>query len=405
MATPLLYHAWDVDGYVYVKTELIDEAVRFHVRKVAGPPSCAGCGSCDVSLEGMREVAVRTVPIGLTAVFLVLHLRMFRCRSCHAVRQESRGLTEPRVGHTRNFAEYVLKLAAHMTLSAVAGLLGVGWDLIRAIVQRDLQRRASARSWAGVRRIAIDEIAVKKGHHYLTVIVDLDSGEALYTAAGHDHISLKAFFERLKREGATLEAIAVDMGTGYRKGIEMYAPKGVAVVYDRFHIVASMNKVIDEVRRSEQGRLEGEGKRVLKGSRYLLLYGEETLTAWPDKKTRLEALLVANETLHKVWLLKEDLRTFWQQESKEKAALFIREWINSARALGIRALTRIAVTIEAARDFILAWYDHRISTGPLEGLNNKIKVLKRTAYGYRNLVFFGLRILFLHQTRFNLSGT
>lgn len=405
MATPLLYHAWAVEGYVYVRTELIDEAVRFHVRKADGPPLCAGCGSADVTLEGTREVAVRAVPVGSTAVFLVLHLRMFRCRSCHAVRQESRDLTEPRVGYTRHFAAYVLQLAAHMTLSAVAELLGVGWDLVKEIVQKDLQTRAAARSWAGVRRIAIDEIAVKKGHHYLTVIVDLDTGEALYTATGHDHLSLKAFFERLTREGTTLEAIAVDMGTGYRKGIELYAPKGVAVVYDRFHIVASMNKVIDEVRRSEQGRLEGEGKRILKGSRYLLLYGEETLSAWPDKKTRLEALLAANATLHKVWLLKEDLRTFWQQESKAKAEIFLREWITGARALRIRALTRIAVTIEAARAFILTWYDHRISTGPLEGLNNKIKVLKRTAYGYRDLEFFGLRILFLHQTRFNLSGT
>ncbi len=231
------------------------------------------------------------------------------------------------------------------------------------------------------------------------------SGEAIYTAAGHDHTSLKPLFERLTTDGAVLEAIAVDMGTGYRKGIEMYAPKGVAVVYDRFHIIASMNRLIDEVRRSEQSRLEGEGKRVLKGGKYLLLYGEETLSAWPDKKTRLEALLAANETLHKVWLLKEDLRTFWRQESKEKAEIFLREWISGARTLGIRALTRIAVTIEAARDFILSWYDHRISTGLLEGLNNKIKILKRTAYGDRDLEFFGLRILFLHQRRFNLTGT
>lgn len=235
--------------------------------------------------------------------------------------------------------------------------------------------------------------------------MDLDTGEALYTAPGHDHTSLEGFFVRLAAEGATLEAIAVDMGTGYRKGIELYAPPGVAVVYDHFHVVAAMNKVIDEVRRGEQARLEGEGKRVLKGGRYLLLYGQDTLAQMPEKQVRLEALLAANATLHKVWLLKEDLRTFWAQENKEKAAVFLRQWIEGARSLGLRALTRLAVTIEAARDRILAWYDHPISTGPLEGLNNKIKVLKRTAYGYRDLDFFGLRILFLHKTQLNLSGT
>ena len=405
MSTALLYHAWGVDGYLYMRTELVDQAVHFHVRKAEASPACAGCGSTAVTLEGTREVPVQTVPVGLTPVFLVLHLRMLRCRGCHRVLQESRGIAEPHKRYARLFAEYVLKLAAHATLSAIAELLAVGWDQVKDIVASDLRQRAAARSWSAVKRIAIDEIAVKKGHHYLTVIVDLDTGEALYTAPGHDHTSLEAFFARLAAEGAVLEAIAVDMGTGYRKGIELYAPPGVAVVYDHFHVVAAMNKVIDEFRRTEQDRLEGEGKRVVKGGRYLLLYSPQTLEKFPEKQTRLEALLAANAILHKVWLLKEDLRTFWAQETKEKAAIFLRAWIDGARSLGNRALTRLAVTIEAARDRILAWYDHRISTGPLEGLTNKIKVLKRTAYGYRDLDFFGLRILFLHQTRFNLAGT
>ena len=404
MSTPLLYHAWSLRGYLFIREELIDGAVHFHVRRADEGPSCAGCGCTAVTLEGTREVRVQTVPVGRTPVFLVLHLRLLRCRSCHVVRQESRGVAEPRKGYTLFFAEYVVMLAKLMTLNAVAELLEVGWETVRDIVSGDLQRQADLRSWSAVRRIAIDEIAIKKGHHYLTVIVDLDTGEALYTAPGHDHTSLELFFTRLAAEGAKLEAIAVDMGSGYRKGIEMYAPKGVAVVYDHFHIVAAMNKVIDEVRREEQNRLEGEGKSVVKGGRYLLLYSQETLSTQPEKQTRLEALLAANATLHKVWLLKEDLRTFWSQESKDKAGRFLQTWIASARSLGLRSVNRMALTIEAARDYILSWYDHRISTGPLEGLNNKIKVLKRMAYGYRDLVFFGLRILFLHQTTFNLSG-
>ncbi|MBK6580273.1 MAG: ISL3 family transposase [Sandaracinaceae bacterium] len=404
MSTDPLYHAWNCVGYEHVKTEVVDGALRVVVAKARGEPECAGCGSTQVTLEGTREVSLRAVPIGQTRVYLVLRLLMLRCRQCHVVRQEKFDLAAPRKSYTRQFAEYVLVLTRYMTLQDVAELLKVGWDLVKEILKQDLERRAALRSWKGVRRIAIDEIAVKKGHKYLTVVVDLDSGEALYTAEGHDHTSLEPFFKRLEAEGAKLEAIAVDMGTGYRKGIELYAPKDVAVIYDHFHIVSAMNAVISEVRRGEQNRLEGEGKRVLKGSRYLLLYGKETLADDPDKRTRLDALLAANEVLHKVWLLKEDLRTFWQQENKETAAAFVQAWILSARALGVRAVSRIARTIEAARTYILSWYDHPITTGPLEGLNNKIKVLKRTAYGYRDIDFFGLRILFLHQTKFNLTG-
>lgn len=163
MSTPLLYHAWGVDGYLVVRTELVEQAVHFHVRRAEASPSCTRCGSRAVTREGTREVQVQTVPVGLTPVFLVLHLRMLRCRVCHAVAQERREITAPRKRYTRLFAQYVLQLAEHMTRSAIAGLLGVGWDLVKEIVARDLRQRAAARSWSAVKRIAIDEIAVKKG--------------------------------------------------------------------------------------------------------------------------------------------------------------------------------------------------------------------------------------------------
>jgi transposase len=256
-----------------------------------------------------------------------------------------------------------------------------------------------------VRRIAIDEIAVRKGHRYMTIVVDLDTGRVLYAAEGNDQESLKPFFLRLRRARAKLEAIAVDMGAGYRKAIREYAPAGVAVVHDRYHVVAAMNEVVDQVRREEQNRLDGEGKNVVKGSRYLLLRGSERLAEMPDKKARLDELLALNETLHKVYLLKEDVRLFWSRESRKAAEEFIANWTSEAKALGNRHVTRFAKTIERRIDAILAWYDHPITTGPLEGLNNKIKVLKRVAYGYRDLEFFKLRVLFLHDTEFRLART
>ena len=250
---------------------------------------------------------------------------------------------------------------------------------------------------------AIDEIAVRKGHSYMTIVVDLDRGTVLYAAEGNDHESLQPFFRRLRRAQAKLEAIAVDMGSGYRKAIDAYAPAGV-VVHDRYHVVAAMNEVVDHVRREEQNRLDGQGKNVVKGSRYLLLRGSERLAEMPEKKTRLDELLALNEPLQKVYLLKEDLRLFWSQGTKEDAQQFVDNWLREADALGNRHVSRFARTIRARLPAILAWYDHPISTGPLEGLNNKIKVLKRVAYGYRDIEFFKLRVMFLHDTEFRLAG-
>ena len=124
----------------------------------------------------------------------------------------------------------------------------------------------------------------------------------------------------------------------------------------------------------------------------------------PEKQSRLDALLAVNETLNKVYMLKEDLRQFWSQDSKDAARTFIEQWIVEAKATTIGPVLRFAKTVEKRIDNILSWYDHRITTGPLEGLNNKIKVLKPVAYGYRDMEFFGLRIMFLHESTYQLTG-
>ena len=195
------------------------------------------------------------------------------------------------------------------------------------------------------------------------------------------------------------------MSEAFARAIRDYWPKKVAVVHDHYHIVANMNDVIDKIRREEQNRLEGEDKKIIKGSRYLLLRGSEKLKKMPEKQARLDALLAINETLHKVYLLKEDLRLFWSQKSKAAAKDFVQRWTEEAGAMGNAHVSRFAKTIESHLESILAWYDHPITTGPLEGTNNKIKVLKRMAYGYRDAAFFALRLLFIHETKINLAGS
>jgi len=399
-----MYHAFGATKHNYLSTEYRDGSVFFHVETKPGKRRCVECRSRDVILFGNACYKLRSLPIGERPVFLVLHLHVLECKSCGAVRQEDRILADPLKTYTRAFARFVVDLCKKMTILDVARHLRVGWHMVKGILEEHLERRAARRSWRKVERIAIDEIAIQKGHRYMTVVVDLDTGEVLFTAEGRDHTCLKLFFRRLRRARAKLKAIAVDMSSAYLKAIEDFGPSGVVVVHDRYHVVSNMNDVIDKVRRDEQNRLEAEGKKVIKGGRYLLLYGKEKLAEYPEKQARLDELLAANETLNKVYLLKEDLRLFWSQESKAKAETFVETWLEEAQAVENPHLTRFAKTVRKRREAILAWYDAPITTGPLEGLNNKIKVLKRTAYGYRDQVFFGLRLFFLHETKFRLSG-
>ena len=405
MSTSLMFHAFGARCHDYLRTEFRNGAIYFHIETKPHKRRCVCCRSRNVTLHGGEQQTLRALPIGDRPVFLVLHLHDLQCKKCGAIRQEDRFIADPMKRYTRSFGRFVLGLCKKMTISDVARYLGIAWHTVKGILREHLEKRAARRSWRRVKRIAIDEIATRKGHRYMTVVVDLTTGEVLFTAEGRDHACLKPFFRRLRRAGAKLEAIAVDMSNAYRKAIREFGPPGVVVVHDRYHLVSAMNHVIDQVRRSEQNRQEEEGKKFIKGSRYLLLYAREKLaTKPPEKQERLERLLEANETLNKVYLLKEDLRQFWGHRSKKDAEEFIEDWQRQARAVGSPPLTAYANTIRSHLSAILAWYDHPISTGPLEGLNNKIKVLKRTAYGYRDWKFFGLRLLFIHESKFKLAG-
>lgn len=407
MSTSTMYHVYGARTYRYLKTEYRGGAVYYHVEKKDRQRRCIECRSRDITFDSLGKVTLKTLPSGSKEVFLVLHLRVLKCRDCGAKRQESRDIAEPRKSYTKQFANYVLDLVKQMTIRAVARHLHVGWDLVKDILKSSLRRKAKRRSWRKVRRIAIDEFAIRKGHNYMTVVLDLDTGHILYAAEGKDQECLEPFFRRLRHARTKLEAVAMDMSDAFANAVKEYWPKPVAIVHDHYHIVSNMNDVITKVRRLEQNRLEDEEKKVLKGSRYLLLSGREKLEKEkPEKIPRLEELLAANETLHKVYLLKEDLRLFfWDQPTKDKAREFIEDWIAEAKELEIKPMTTFAETIELKIDRILSWYDHPITTGPLEGTNNKIKVLKRVAYGYRDIEFFTLRLLFLHETKVEMVGT
>ena len=178
-----------------------------------------------------------------------------------------------------------------------------------------------------------------------------------------------------------------------------------ALVFDRFHVVKLFNDRLSDFRRELQREAEeGLHKDVLKGTRWLLLKNPENLDPKRRERERLEEALRINQPLATAYYMKEDLRQIWEQPDKATAALVLADWIRRADASGIKVLHKMAATLEAHRHGILAYYDHRISNGPLEGTNNKIKTMQRQAYGFRDHEFFKLKIYALHQMKYALVG-
>jgi len=278
----------------------------------------------------------------------------------------------------------------------------VGWDLVKDIFKAHLARRLERRPLRAVRYIAIDEFSVQKGHRYMSLVVDLESGEILYAHEGKDAAAVIPFMELLKQAGAPLRAVAIDMSEAFANAVRSVYGDTVDIVHDPFHVVALASEAIDETRRDLVRTLDGPERKVIKGTRFLLLKGLESLK--PGSLERLMLLMEANEPLYQAYLLKEDLRQFWSLPDAEAGSAFLDNWTAEARATGIVHFARLAKTLDAHRPGLLAYFRHRISTGPLEGLNNKVKVLKRQAYGFRDMEYFKLRLYFLHETPLSLTG-
>ena len=178
-----------------------------------------------------------------------------------------------------------------------------------------------------------------------------------------------------------------------------------AHVFDRFHVVKLYNEKLADLRREVQRSTENiEHKRLLKGTLWLLLKNPEHLDDDRDERAKLAEALRINQPLATAYYMKEDLREFWSQVSKRYAQRFLRDWIARAEVSGIRMLHQFANTIRQHLKGLLAWYNYPISTGPLEGTNNKIKTLQRQAYGFRDQEFFRLKVFAMHRSRYELSG-
>src|SRR5215213_7112139 len=404
MSTSLLYHAFGIRGYKYVRTDYPDGQVIFNIRQESKTCRCPACGSTRVQSRGHVERRFRSLPIGSRTTAVVLPIPRVECRACGVVRQVEVPFADPRRSYTKAFERYVLELSRRMTIRDVAAHLGVGWDLVKDIQKRDLSRRYAKPKLKHLRRIAIDEIAVAKGHRYMTIVMDLDSGAVVFVGDGKKADALVPFWKRLRPSGAKVEAVAMDMSAAYRGAVSAHLPKAT-IVFDHFHVIKLYNDKLSQLRRDlHREATEVMHKEVLKGTRWLLLKNPENLDTLKDEKRRLEEALALNKSLAAAYYMKEDLRRFWEQPGKRFATAFLNDWIGRAQASGIKMLKQMAKTLAAHRSGLLAYYDAMITSGPMEGTNNKIKTMKRQAYGFRDHEYFKLKILAIHETKYALVG-
>ena len=364
------------------------------------PKRCSRCGEVVGEMHDTAERKVRDLPILDAETWLVFPRARLQCPQCGPTVEVVPWLDRYQRMTTR-LAEAIGRLAQVLPIKHVAHWFRVGWETVKQIDQRALVARLGPVDLSAVRTIAIDEFAIQRGHRYATVVVEVPSKRVLWVGRGRGREDVRAFFTLLGPEGcARLEAVVMDMSVAYFEEVRAHCPT-VAVVYDLFHVVAKYGReVIDRVRVDETNRLGRANRRdrvtqtrrrVIKGTRWLLLRNWQNVTR-PADRVRLRELLAANRALFTVYVLKDDLKQLWRYRYPAAARRFWAAWYRRALASRLPALQVFARNLAARIDGVIAHCRHPLHTGLLEGINNKIKVIKRMAYGFRDDAYFFLKI-------------
>lgn len=353
---------------------------------------CDGCGERVTRVHDTVERQVRDLPVFERPVCLVVHRRRVQCPWC-GPRLERIPWLERYGRVTRRFAQNVARLCGAMSLKAAAAYCDLGWDAVKAIHRRHLEHTLAPPDLSQVETVVVDEFSLSKGHRYATVVVEPTRRQVLWVEKGRGREALRPFLEALGELGrARLKAVAMDMNGAYEEEVKAQCPNA-QVVFDLFHVVQKYHKeVLRKVRNQEAKRAQAEHEdaEVYKGSAWLLLSNRENLD--PEAQTRLDQLLQLNRRLFTTHVLRDDLKQLWTYRDPHAAERFFEGWCQRAFDSGIAVLQDFARRLRTHWHGIRAHSLYPLHTSLLEGINNTIKVMKRSAYGYRDHAYFFLRI-------------
>ena len=278
-----------------------------------------------------------------------------------------------------------------MTLMDAAGLLKVNWKRAYQVDKHTLQKLRATTPLPELYAIGVDEISFKKRHRYFTLIYDLTTPNGvLFAAEGRSADSLASFFKQLPQdELERIQVVAMDMWEPYANAVAEYLPQA-AIVYDRFHLKKHLNECLDELRRAIVRQSAAQDKSLIKGSRWVLLKNQENHSA--KEQEHLNQLRRLNSPLYSAYLLKEDFDQFFQADNAEEANTFLDNWISSIPKTIYGAFQPFVDMLKRHLSNILTYFKYRYTNAIAEGINNKIKVLKRMAYGYKDKDYFKLKI-------------
>lgn len=351
-----------------------------------GRPVCSGCGKVRPGYDQAREPRrFEFVPFWGILVYFIYRMRRVDCPQC-GVKVERVPWAEGKESLTTEYRWFLAGWARRMSWKEVSEAFHVSWDKVYDAVKQAVSWGLAQRDLEGIEAIGVDEVQWHRGHHYQTVVYQLDEGRKRLLWIGPDRTAktLLRFFRFLgKQRSGRLQFICSDMWQAYLKVIAKKASQAVHVL-DRFHIMQRMGKALDEVRAAEARRLKQDGyEPILKGAKWLLLKRPENLT--DQQAVKLQELLRYNLQSMRSHVMKEDFQRFWNYVYPAWAGKFLDEWCTRAMRSKIDPMKKVSRMLRDKRELVLNWFraEGKLSAGIVEGFNNKLKLITRKSYGFR----------------------
>lgn len=400
MHNNVIKHLGGWEGYAVGTVERFEQGrkskqpeVWIELFPISGPGRCDTCSSIAEEVHDYSPRWIRDLPVFDANTWLLVHRRRLVCPQCGPKREQLSWL-DRYSRHTNRLVDSVARLCDVMSIKHVAEYFSLAWSTVKDIHKRHLKKKLGPVDLSNVELLAMDEFAIQKGHRYATVIVEPIRKRVLWVGRGRSRASIRPFFGLLGSQGCQqIKAVVMDMNASFEQEVALHCPQA-EIVYDLFHVVAKYGReVVDRVRVDEANRLRNDkpARKIIKGSRWLLLRNYENIEK-ADDKVRLKELLQANKSLMTVYVMKDDLKQLWNFSHSDIAQRFWRQWYDRAMQSRIEPLMKFARRLSNYAAGIISHCRWPLHTSLLEGINNKIKTMKRQAYGYRDDEYFFLRI-------------
>lgn len=355
---------------------------------------CIICGKSHRSYYDKKIKYVRDLPCGNLLVYLQFKHRRVKCKKTGQVRYEPLDWLSNTPGYTKRFAYYAGKRCQSSTIKEVAEELRIDWKTVKNLEKEYMTEKLRRAGRKDPEVIGIDEISVKKGHEYRIIISDLERKQPIWFGGiDRSESSLDQFYASLNSlQKSKIRLAVMDMWKAFRKSTRKNVPH-TAILFDKFHIIRHLNEALDKVRKQEYQKLTGADRKYIKGKKYTLLSRQANLDT--DGKIALKELFKVNKRLNKAYILKERFDQLWTYSREAWACKFFEGWKDSLKWQRLKPFEIFAQMIDKHWDGIAAYCrpKNKVALGYVEGLNNKIRVIQRRAYGLKDEEYLKLKIL------------